>query len=311
MTAQFAARQEPSIVRRSSGLMLFVLLSTGIQASSAEPAKKLTEARPSREFTDADYAQHIRQLRAKLPHDGFSIVLEKPFVVIGDEPAETVRERSRNTVRWTVERLKKDYFQADPRDILDIWLFRDNVSYDEHTKAMFGDAPSTPYGFFSHRHKALVMNIATGGGTLVHEIVHPFIASNFPDCPSWFNEGLASLYEQSSDRDGHIAGLTNWRLAGLQKAIRKGAVPSFETLCGTTTRDFYDRDKGTNYSQARYLCYYLQDRKLLVKYYHAFSKNVAADPTGYATLKSVLGEENMGAFQKRWEEFVLGLKFDG
>jgi len=47
----------------------------------------------------------------------------------------------------------------------------------------------------------------------VHEIVHPFMAANFPDCPAWFNEGLASLYEQSSERDGKIIGLTNWRLA--------------------------------------------------------------------------------------------------
>ena len=34
------------------------------------------------------------------------------------------------------------------------------------------------------------MNISTGGGTLVHEIVHPFIEANFPACPPWLNEGL-------------------------------------------------------------------------------------------------------------------------
>ena len=48
------------------------------------------------------------------------------------------------------------------------------------------------------------MNISTGGGTLVHEIVHPFIQSNFPNCPSWFNEGLGSLYEQCRERNGKI-----------------------------------------------------------------------------------------------------------
>ena len=46
------------------------------------------------------------------------------------------------------------------------------------------------------------MNIATGGGTLVHEIVHPFVEANFPGCPTWFNEGLGSLYEQSAERKG-------------------------------------------------------------------------------------------------------------
>ena len=144
---------------------------------------------------------------------------------------------------------------------------------------------------------------------LVHEIVHPFIASNFPECPAWFNEGLASLYEQASERDGHIIGLTNWRLAGLQKALRNGKVPSFETLCGTTTHEFYDRDSGPNYAQARYLCYYLQERGLLTKYFHTFRNNSATDTTGYETLLSVLDEDDGSAFRKRWEEFVLDQRF--
>jgi len=136
------------------------------------------------------------------------------------------------------------------------------------------------------------------------------MASNFPECPSWFNEGLASLYEQASERDGHIIGLTNWRLAGLQKAIKAGNVPSFETLCGTSTREFYDQDPGTNYSQARYLCYYMQEHALLTKYYHAFRKNAATDRTGYKTLLSILDEDDPRAFKERWEEFVLELRFE-
>ena len=262
-------------------------------------------------FKDADFTEHVSKLRAKLPHEGFSIVVEKPFVVIGDDPLEVVERCARNTVRWAVERLKGDFFQDDPDDILDIWLFRDSNSYEQYTEQLFGSKPTTPYGFYSSRHQALVMNISTGGGTLVHEIVHPFMASNFPDCPSWFNEGLASLYEQSSDRDGHIMGMTNWRLAGLQRAIDREAVPTFETLCGTTTEEFYHKDPGTNYSQARYLCYYLQEHGLLTAYYQAFRNSAAEDPTGYKTLQSVLNEPDLGAFQKRWERYILTLEFGG
>jgi len=153
------------------------------------------------------------------------------------------------------------------------------------------------------------MNIATGGGTLVHEIVHPFMAANFPACPAWFNEGLGSLYEQCGERDGRIRGRTNWRLAGLQKAIRKKQVPPFKTLCSTTDGQFYSQDKGTNYAQARYLCYYLQEHGLLRKFYHCFRADSEKDPTGYNTLKRVLGREDMGAFKKEWEAYVLKLRF--
>jgi hypothetical protein len=133
--------------------------------------------------------------------------------------------------------------------------------------------------------------------------------ANFANCPAWFNEGLGSLYEQCGDENGHIHGYTNWRLAGLQRAIKAGNVPSFEKLTGTTDHEFYSEDRGTNYSQARYLCYYLQQKGLLVKFYHELVANQKEDPTGYKTLTNILGEKDMTAFKKKWEKFVLELSF--
>ena len=143
----------------------------------------------------------------------------------------------------------------------------------------------------------------------MHEIVHPYMESNFPNVPAWFNEGLGSLYEQSAERDGRIVGLTNWRLEGLQKLIRAGDLPSFETLTSTTDTQFYTEDTGDNYAQARYLLYALQERGLLRRYFRAFKANRRADPTGYETLRQVLGVKDMEAFQKAWEREVLGLRF--
>lgn len=259
-------------------------------------------------FTAEDYAQHIKSLKKKVPA-GFAIVIQEPFVVIGDESSEQVRYRAEHTVKWAVKRLKHMYFKKDPNAIIDIWLFKDRRSYLKHTWEIFQDKPDTPFGYSSSKHNALIMNIATGGGTLVHEIVHPFIAANFPGCPAWFNEGLGSLYEQSTERGDEIIGLTNWRLAGLQESIKKNLVPSFKTLTSTTDYGFYREDPGTNYAQARYLCYYLQEKGLLVTFYHKFYANRKKDPTGYETLKQVLGETDMDAFQEKWERFVLKLRF--
>jgi len=258
----------------------------------------------------AAFAQHVMQLRKRLPR-GFSVVVEPPFVVVGDGGPQAVKSAAARTVRWSVERLKKDYFAKDPNEILDIWLFKDEKSYRKHTYEIFGDRPDTPYGYYSSSEKALVMNIATGGGTLVHEIVHPFVEANFPECPAWFNEGLGSLYEQSSTRDGHIIGLTNWRLAGLQDALRSGGVPTFAALTSTTTHEFYEEDAGTNYAQARYLLYYLQERGLLVRYYRQFHANQDKDPTGYESLKKILGltQRDMPAFERDWASWVLRLRF--
>ena len=120
---------------------------------------------------------------------------------------------------------------------------------------------------------------------------------------------MGSLYEQCGAEDGRIQGYTNWRLAGLQEAIRAGRVPSFQTLCSTTDHQFYREDPGTNYAQARYLCYWLEQHRLLRKFYRRFRAGHQQDPTGYKALQDLLGREDMNAFKKEWEAYVLKLRF--
>lgn len=260
-------------------------------------------------FSPAEFQRHIEKLKKKVPNGDFTIVVASPFVVLGDGAPGEVRRCARETVQWAVDKLKDAYFSKDPPEILDIWLFKDESSYNKYSKTLFQTKSDTPYGYYSHADRALIMNIATGGGTLVHEIVHPYISANFPECPSWFNEGLASLYEQSGEDGGRICGYTNWRLPSLQKAIRNHELPSFESLCAMTHEEFYDKDRGTNYAQARYLCYYLQEEGLLRDFYRRFRADCQEDPTGYRTLRQVLDRKDMKKFQSDWEAFVLKLRF--
>src|SRR6266545_2884232 len=275
--------------------------------SHDQPAPAVIAATSQEISTDARFDSHIAELKKRLPSKEFTVITQPPFVVIGDEPATVVNEHAVTTIKWAVDRLKQDFFTKDPKYILDIWLFKDAVSYQKHTRILFGEEPTTPYGYYSSTLKALIMNIGTGGGTLVHEIVHPFMEANFPACPPWLNEGMGSLYEQCGDADGHIHGFTNWRLPGLQRAIRSNTVSSFKDLTAMDENAFYNEDKGVNYAQARYLCYYLQEKRLLVKFYAEFRAHQESDPTGFNALQRILAEKNMDIFQKKWERFVLAL----
>jgi hypothetical protein len=286
-------------------LLALCLWSLAFRTSAAQPAAS------SPSTTNAAFAAHLAHLGKTVP-EGFTVIVQPPFVVLGDESPEQVRAHVTHTVKWAVTKLKQDYFPRDPEEIIDIWLFRDHTSYTNYARRLFHDTPTTPFGYYSAQHRALVMNISTGGGTLVHEIVHPFMRANFPACPPWFNEGLASLYEHSAEQDGHIQGRLNWRLPGLEQAIKAGRIISFQQLTGMSETGFYGGASGysEHYAQARYLCYYLQQKGLLVRFYHEFVRSAQRDPTGYATLKRVLGESDMTAFQKKWESFVLGLRTD-
>ena len=303
--------------KRFPAVSLVLLFLSAVTSRGAEPNSPVWQTVPPIRAAKGDAApaamtEHFDRLKKKLPGDDFTIVEARPFVVIGDDEPAEVRRRTEQNVRWAVKMLKQSYFTKDPPVIIDVWLFKDKESYQTNAKELFGKKPDTPFGYYSAEHRALVMNISTGGGTLIHELVHPYIAANFPACPSWFNEGLASLYEQCGEENGEIHGYANWRLAGLQEAAAKKKVPSFKTLCSTTTDEFYSKDRGTNYAQARYLCYYLQQEGILKTYYKKFRANCAKDPTGYKTLQEVLGrkdEDDMKTFQKEWEKWVLKLKF--
>lgn len=256
--------------------------------------------------TDTRLPAHVKALRARLS-SAFTIVVEPPFVVIGDASPEAVQAEAHETVGWAVRLLTRQFFDTPPAGIVDIYLFKDAQSYQRNTRSLFGETPSTPYGCYAPAHHALLMNIATGSGTLVHEMVHPYMQANFPDCPAWFNEGLASLYEACEERGGRIMGLVNWRLDGLQKAIRQQATLPLERLMALEPAQFY-ADSELTYAMARYLCFYLQQQGRLVDFYQRFRAAGAKDRTGARTLRQVLGEDDLVAFQARWERSCLELE---
>jgi hypothetical protein len=71
-------------------------------------------------------------------------------------------------------------------------------------------------------------------------------------------------------------------------------------------KQFYDDDRGSNYAQARYLCYWLQERGLLTRLVRGMQARGEADPTGYQLLVSLVGPD-MAKFEKQWAADTLAL----
>jgi hypothetical protein len=251
--------------------------------------------------TKDELAGHATALEKKLTGEGLKVVVEAPFVVIGDEGAQKLTSRA-NFVRWIVRLIEQDFFSKQPDKVIEIWLFKNETTYRKGAKKFFDDEPNTPYGYYSSDDNALVMNIGPGAGTLSHELVHPYIEANFPVSPSWFNEGLASLYEQPREREGHMWGTTNWRLPGLQKMIRDKTLPSLQALLSTTRDGFYEAEYDS-YAYARFLCQYLQDNGKLRDFYKKFVADTK-DTTGQAALEAVLGME-LAKFEPVFKKWAL------
>jgi hypothetical protein len=278
----------PSVMK---GLLAAVIGLYTTTAAFAAPTREQLEERKA-------------ALDKKLARQGYTIVVSPPFVVIGDESAKKVSSRV-SFVNWVIELIEKDFFAKQPDKVIEIWLFRNEKTYRAGAKKFFNDEPETPYGYYSSEDDALVMNIGPGAGTLSHELVHPYIEVNFPDSPAWFNEGLASLYEQPRERDGHMWGTTNWRLPGLQAMIRAKKLPSVKSLLSTTRDGFYDANFDS-YAYARFLCQYLQDHGKLREFYKKFSTDTK-DLTGQRAMEAVLGQD-LESFQPVFEKWAMSLR---
>ncbi len=291
----------PSTVRtRALSLGLFLLL---LPAACCDLGLGRTEP-----FSPAEYEEHARERREAFGPE-FTVMVVPPFVVIGDGPREWVEADANEVVRVAAALLKRRFFDRDPAAIIDVLMLQSESSYDARAGSLWSP-PSTPYGFYSPCDRAIYVNMSRGNGTLVHEMVHALMEATFPACPTWFNEGLASLYEHTDLSTGDLRGRVNWRLPGLQKAIKRRATIPLDALLSTSRGDFYDSERsGLNYAMARYLCFYLQEKGLLEVFFHKFVADQEKDPTGVETLRRVLGEKDLSAFQRRWEEEMLALVY--
>jgi hypothetical protein len=253
----------------------------------------------------ADVAQHVLELKRTLP-EGMTLAWVQPFLVVGNEDPDTVRRRGRDVVRWARDLLLKDFFAEAPAQLEEIWILKDAQSYQRLSRSLFGTNPETPFGYYLPGRHAQVMNIKPGYGTLVHELVHPFMHHAWPDAPGWLNEGLASLFEFPYEEDGHLKGRVNWRLPALQQGLAAGTVVSFRDLAHFSQDEFYDDRAGTHYAAARYLCHWLQEKGTLPKFVRRAIELQAEDPTGYRALREVLGQDP-DAVRGEWETYVRKL----
>jgi len=246
--------------------------------------------------------------RRRFQEEGFRYTVAGPFVIAGDGTQAQLSRYRDGTILAAARALRATYFEKEPAEPVLILLFESPGPYARLAKKWFGDAEVPHYGFYRRKENVMLMNVSTGTGTLVHELVHALIAPDFPNVPDWFNEGLASLYEQCSLGGDRITGHENWRLAGLQRAIREGELRPLRELIEDA--NFYDRaNVGINYAQARYLLMYLQNKGLLPDYYKKFRANAERDPQGLKTLETIIGPKSLEQFETDWKKWVMALRF--
>ena len=237
---------------------------------------------------------------------GFHFRKVRCFVAASDAPAARFARICEHTLGGCYDAYQKQFFKTKPTNVYRVYLFKDAASYRLHAAKLFGRAPDTPFGYYAHHRRALVMNIGTGTGTLVHEMFHALVEPDFPDIPLWANEGIASLFEQCRITENGLVGLVNWRLPIVQRAIRAGKLASLRKIMTMTDAEFR-RSPGGNYAAARYFMMYLQEKGVLEKFYKKFRDGFKDDATGVRFAEELLGGK-LEEVEPVWRKWVMALK---
>ena len=83
--------RQRAVVLLNIAMLMAPLLGPRECRSQTSSALTRPMAAAASRFTAADFERHVERLKEKLPSDDFTVVVEPPFVVIGDEPAARVK----------------------------------------------------------------------------------------------------------------------------------------------------------------------------------------------------------------------------
>lgn len=259
-------------------------------------------------FPNFDYNSIIKS-QSKLIPDGMSITKFKYFVIFSDMNDELTYKLIDSDVRNTIDAMSNNYVNKLPDKVTPIYLFGEYDNYKEFVLKNYDIAEHdiSPYGFFKISKNVIVIRYVSWKGSILHEITHCFIKADFPDAPSWFDEGFAALNEKSIYKNGNLVGDFSLRIIPLRRALSEDKYTGLEHLMETDDAELYGPRTSFYYAQARYLLMYLQENGMLEKYYKHFRDTYKDNNTGITQLKEITGKP-MEQLDKEYLEYIKSFK---
>jgi hypothetical protein len=277
-------------------------------ARPRQPHPPATSASQS-ESLDAACQHSANWLEHRLGRTGHVLVCP-PLVLAGDLSVAQLDRWERTILRPAAGAMHRAYFTREPDEPINVVLFATRSSYGRRAAGFLvsGGKQLSPHGFYQPHLRLIVANAADGPATVLHELTHAYGDFDFPNAPGWLREGLAALHEHArlEDLPPRLVGLPGPRLKTLQEAIRNQQMPSLASLLQTT--DLADEQQSRYYAQARYFCFYLQQRGLLERAYRELRDGPHGNAADCQTILRLLQRQNWAEVDAEFQKFVLGLK---
>lgn len=146
-------------------------------------------------------------------YDSYS---KNEFLVVSLGSHRSAEEHYRKGIADFDNYFRKTYSFQKSNNFITILLTENPIDLIEATNKLYPEAHLKPYapflGYYNKKDNLIAANGGSFGyGTLLHELIHAYINTDFPDAPIWFNEGLATLYERTQWQGNTLKCLPNWR----------------------------------------------------------------------------------------------------
>lgn len=271
---------------------------TEIGDAGSEPAYDL----------EADRERRMHAAEADLGAHAQATKVTAPFVLAG--PSAAAIRGAAPFIESVLTAYRNGRYGKSPERAISIYVFPAAATYHAYCRRVYGGNECVSrFGFYQPDERKIIMQ-GGAGGTLSHELSHPFYEADFPDGPTWLNEGIASVFEQPIlYPKGEIHGGKNWRLPRLLQALgspKERSWARIEALFGMPDDTFRGELESLHYATARYLCQWLDERALLWPFYQAYRDGFASDPTGEKAFRAVVGSSPTDA-TRAWHRWLRAL----
>lgn len=277
-------------------------------AVTRNPQADKTSLEDIEEIIDGfNYEAVIKKYKSKL--DKPLIIRFQYFVIFSVLEPELTYKLIDNNIRNTLTTMQKHYIKKNPDSLTALFMFEDYDSYKEFSLNTFDINPEdlSPYGFYKISRNAITIRYVSWKGSIAHEVTHAMIQADFPQVPSWFNEGLAALHENAKFNNDKLISSFSWRILSLRRSFRENTYTPLKTLMETNDDELYSARSSFYYAQSCYLLMYLQDKGKLTDYYNLFRNSYEEDQTGISQLETVLNIP-LDKFEPEYTSYVQSFR---
>jgi len=259
-------------------------------------------------YENLDYDTPISDFSIKLDNS-FRTIRFRYFVVFSNLEDKVTYQLIDSDIRNTVDVMMNNYIETRPDEVTAVFLFKDMASYKDFSIKEFGieERDLSPYGFYKISRNVILVRYVNWKGSTSHETTHAMLQNDFPNIPSWFNEGFAAMHEKAIFNNGRFIGNFNWRILALRRAFNEEKYTSMRHLMSTNDDELYGARSSFYYAQACFAFMLLQEKGIFENYYKYFRDNFSRDHTGIKQLEKLTGT-SIEKFDAELVEYIKSFK---